>query len=79
MQPFNGPCLPHADAVKKLTTEYKEQQIGIGLRGPTQLYELFVSEEGTWTILKTEPNGRTCIMASGDNWETAPLVTGVEG
>ncbi|HEX9647632.1 MAG TPA: hypothetical protein VGB88_09045 [Alphaproteobacteria bacterium] len=70
-----GPCLPHAEAVAKLGTEYGERQVGIGLgsRG-SSVAELYVAESGTWTILITRTNGLSCIAASGDNWSSSPLL-----
>ncbi len=44
---------------------------GGGLAGPTAIFEIWASDKPphTWTILKTTPNGLTCIMAVGDGWQ----------
>lgn len=72
-----GPCLPHEDAVSKLAQSYGEQKVGLGM-GPNggMVYELYVGESGSWTILVTRPNGVSCIAASGDNWMTTPMLIG---
>ncbi len=55
--------------VKKLDEIYGEVRRGGGLAGPTAIYEIWASEAtGTWTILKTTPNGLTCILAVGTAW-----------
>ena len=63
-------CLPHATAVGELAKGYDEHSVGfgIGASGET-LYELFVADTGTWTILKTSPDGMACVMAAGDVWQ----------
>ncbi len=72
-----GPCIPHEDAVAKLKQHYGEQKVGLGL-GPkgSAVFELFIAETGTWTLLETRTNGISCIAASGDNWMAKPLLIG---
>ena len=40
------------------------------LGGGAAVLELYVSEAGTWTVVQTRPNGLSCIMAAGDNWQS---------
>ena len=70
-------CLPHETAVSKLEQGYGEQRVGLGI-GPSggAVYELYVADTGTWTILVTRPNGLSCIAASGESWMTSPLLAG---
>ena len=70
-------CLPHETAVSKLEKGYGEHRVGLGI-GPSggAIYELYVAETGTWTILVTRTNGLTCIAASGDSWMTSQLLAG---
>ena len=43
---------------------------GGGLAGPTAIFEIWASDAtGTRTILKTSPDGMTCIMVVGDDWQ----------
>ena len=49
--------------------------VGIGASGEA-LYELFVADTGTWTILVTRPDGTSCIAASGESWMTNTLLAG---
>lgn len=75
---MRGACLPHETAVTKLEKGYGEQRVGLGV-GPSggAIYELYVADTGTWTILVTRPNGLSCIAASGDSWMTSsPLLAG---
>ena len=62
-------CGTRDSVVEKLGEKYGEVRRGGGLAGPTAIFEICASEAtGTWTILKTTPNGFTCIMAVGDGW-----------
>ncbi len=63
-------CGLRGSVVEELGETYGEVRRGGGLAGPTAIYEIWASEAtGTWTILKTTPNGFTCIMAVGDGWQ----------
>ena len=62
-------CADRESVVASLTTKYGESFAGGGLQNSEQILEVWFSEEkGTWTVLLTRANGRTCIMASGTNW-----------
>ena len=63
-------CGSRDSVVAKLGDKYGEVRRGGGLAGPTAIFEIWASEAtGTWTILKTTPNGLTCVMAVGDGWQ----------
>ncbi len=66
-------CGSHASMIAQLDLKYGEVRLGAGLAGPTAIFEIWASEAtGTWTILKTTPNGWACVMAQGDGWQTDP-------
>ena len=63
-------CGTRDSVVAKLGDKYGEVRRGGGLAGPTAIFEIWASEAtGTWTILKTTPNGLTCVMAVGEDWQ----------
>ncbi len=63
-------CGTRVSVVAKLGEKYGEVRRGGGLAGSTAIFEVWASEAtGTWTILKTTPNGMACIMAVGDDWQ----------
>ncbi len=63
-------CGTRDSVVAKLGDKYGEIRNGGGLAGPTAIFEIWASEAtGTWTILKTTPNGMSCVMAVGDGWQ----------
>ncbi|MEM6891208.1 MAG: hypothetical protein AAF636_24210 [Pseudomonadota bacterium] len=62
-------CADRDDLVANLETRYGEEFAGGGLQNAKQILEVWFSEEkGTWTVLMTRADGRSCIMASGTNW-----------
>ena len=72
-------CGNHTDIAKRLQTGYQEVRSGIGLAGNGGLIELYTSEKGTFTIVLTRPNGMSCLMAVGENWEAVKDPTPVKG
>ena len=69
-------CGTRDSVVEMLDEKYGEVRRGGGLAGPMAIFEIWASEEtGGWTILKTTPNGSTCVMAMGESWhdETSEL------
>lgn len=72
-------CAPRDAIVDRLTTEFKETRRSIGLQGSAAVFEVFASEEGSWTMIMTGATGVTCVLAAGDTWSedvSARLVAG---
>lgn len=63
------PCSKRDDLIKLLDSKYREGLSGFGLAGQTNLVEVYVSKNGSFTILATNPKGVSCIIATGQNWE----------
>ena len=66
-------CAPRAEIIKKLADKYEEKQIAAGLETSGRLVEVFVSNDGSFTILLSYPNGHSCVGASGNGWRTTGL------
>lgn len=65
-------CRDDADISKQLSTDYGETVIARGLTKsqPVNLLRLWSSEGGeTWTLTVTLPNGNTCLIGAGENWQ----------
>lgn len=73
------PCGRHEEVTKALTSKYQETRRVLGVINSRHVMEIFLSPEGTWTVLVTDTNGMSCITASGDAWqEVSVTVAGVE-
>lgn len=62
-------CAPRGTMVEMLSEVFGEEPRAIGLAGEAHLMELFVSETGTWTILRTTASGISCPLAEGTSFE----------
>ena len=70
-------CAVRDTAVTQLESQFDEQIVGRGLvDNGKAMVELFVSETGTWTVVVTDTNRRSCIVASGMSWTRTPLLVG---
>lgn len=70
-------CGPHEVAKDQLEKRFDEKVVGRGLANSgKQMFELFVSENGTWTVVVSQPRGLSCVLASGESWQHVPLVIG---
>jgi hypothetical protein len=67
-----GLCGSRADFIKALSDKYQETGKALGIAGQVNLVEIFASKAGTWTILVTTPEGKSCIIAAGSSWEDLP-------
>lgn len=66
-------CGDRETFLTRLGKTYSEQPVAMGLTSDGTLMEVLTSASGTWTILVTYPNGRTCMVAAGDSWEPLPV------
>jgi len=65
-------CIARADMVTRLQGKYAEAPVAIGLSNSGGVIEVLVSPDGgTWTIIVTDPQGVSCLMAAGEYWESA--------
>lgn len=61
-------CGERDEFVQKLNKTYGERPSSAGLESEGNVFEVFRSDEGSWTILATRPSGVSCIVAVGDAW-----------
>lgn len=64
-------CGQRQMVVETLTGKFGETRRGMGMAANNTVMELYASaEKGTWTITVTLPNGLTCLIGSGQGFET---------
>ena len=60
-------CGKRNDILRQLDEKYGETRRSLGLAQGRGVVELYASDEtGSWTILLTNPQGTTCMMAAGE-------------
>lgn len=65
-------CGKRAEFVSQLKTRYAEKPVSVGLASNGVMIEVFASRTGSFTILVTRPEGVSCMVTSGDNWQDLP-------
>lgn len=68
-------CAPRTELVKVLASKYQESQQALGLISEKALLEIFASAKGTWTLVVTNTQGVTCVIAYGEAWDQKPVTT----
>ena len=63
-------CGPRNDLIAQLQSRYLETRRAVALTANNSVLELFVAESGSWTILVTHTSGMSCLIASGEAFET---------
>lgn len=64
-------CGQRATVIERLADGWGERRQSIGLTANNSVMEMYANTEtGTWTATVTHPNGVTCLVASGTNYET---------
>ncbi|ESY01950.1 MULTISPECIES: hypothetical protein [unclassified Mesorhizobium] len=72
-------CAARTDLVKALGEKFHENQAARGLVNPNVVLEIFVSDQGTWTILATDTHGQSCIITAGEGWDGAAMAAVLPG
>lgn len=72
-------CVKRTDLIQHLANKYQEAPAAVGLADNGALLEVFASKSGeTWTVMVTMPNGISCMVATGEQWQDLPRVAQLE-
>lgn len=67
-------CGQREDIVAQLESKYGEVRRSYGLQQGRGVVEVFANgDSGSWTILVTSPQGKTCLMAAGEAFQADEL------
>jgi hypothetical protein len=75
--PAGPTCGERASVVRNLHHGFGEMPLGYGLSSEGTVVEIYVGPSGSWTIIATNPNLVSCLIAAGEAWETASARTPV--
>lgn len=73
--PAQNQCAGRNDMVQQLDAQYGEKPAAVGQVDQQSVVEVFVSDQGTWTILVTGTDGGSCVLASGEGWDGNEALT----
>jgi hypothetical protein len=72
-------CGKRSDLLAHFQQSYHEVPNVLGLTTDGRLLEVIVAPSGSWTMLVTAPGGPSCIVATGQDWQSvAPVSTDPE-
>lgn len=73
--PAQTACLDHDKLAELLDGRYAEKPVALGLESGGRLFEVFAAADGTtWTMVITTPEGASCVVAVGEDWQTPEKV-----
>lgn len=52
-----------------LGQEFREEPKAVGLIDENTILEIFTSPAGTWTVIATDTEGVSCVLAAGEGWD----------
>tara|TARA_Y100000296_G_scaffold86080_1_gene124569 strand:+ start:2496 stop:2933 length:438 start_codon:yes stop_codon:yes gene_type:complete len=66
-QPVCGSYQSVSESLKK---SYSEEPVSMGITSGGGVVEVYESKkDNTWTLVITQPNGMSCLIAAGQDWE----------
>ena len=69
-----GECGARQLMVETLAQKFEENPIALGVVSTGAVLEVFVSKEGTWTILATSTDGNSCVLSVGVGWDSSLML-----
>ena len=72
-------CAPRADIIKALGDKFHESEAGRGLINPNVVLEIFVSDQGSWTVLASDTKGQSCVLSVGEGWDSPTITAAMPG
>ncbi|MBN8950358.1 MULTISPECIES: hypothetical protein [unclassified Rhizobium] len=69
-------CAQRVDIVAFLGDHLSEKLSAVGKLDPSTIMEIYTAESGNWTLLMSDASGHSCIILSGDKWESIPTLPG---
>lgn len=70
-------CGERNHMVQTLQQQFREEPQAVGVVDKNAVIELFVSHTGSWTLLATGTDGNSCLVASGEGWDSQQMIVGV--
>ncbi len=62
-------CDQRASIIGRMAEKYREAPVAIGVTSTGSIVEVLTTRDGTtWTIIVSNPNGTSCLIAAGEGW-----------
>ena len=69
-------CGERNAVVAELAQQFSETPMAVGQVDGNSVVEILVSQDGTWTILATGTDGKSCVVSAGEGFESTTLIAG---
>ncbi|MGG6897325.1 MULTISPECIES: hypothetical protein [Rhizobium] len=69
-------CAKRVDIVVFLRDHLSERLSAVGKLDPNTIVEIYAADSGNWTLMLSDASGRSCIILSGEGWESIPVLPG---
>ena len=70
------PCGERATFLEYLRTRHEEVPRGVGVLQDGRALEIVRGASGSFSILMTMPDGKTCLILSGEGWQEISQIAG---
>jgi hypothetical protein len=68
-------CDQRGNVLRGFAEKYREAPVALGVTSGGNLIEVLATGDGaTWSLIITDPQGLTCLVASGEGWRTSIAV-----
>lgn len=71
-------CGNRDEIARFLEEHFKEKKAAVGVVNQNAILEIFISPSATWTIIATGTDDKSCLVSSGEGWDSQSLVPGVD-
>ena len=62
-------CGQRASVIGSLAEKYREAPVAVGVTSTGGIVEVLTTSDGaTWSIIVSNPNGTSCLVAAGEGW-----------
>ena len=72
-------CGTHSAVSDNLKKSYAEVPVSMGVTIGGGVIEVYASPKVAWTLVITQPNGVSCLIAAGQDWEELPKPEMISG
>lgn len=71
-------CGDRNEIVEGLSEQFKEKPEAVGVVDKSVILEIFVSPDATWTIIASDTDGKSCLVSSGEGWQSLTVIAGTD-
>lgn len=69
-------CSERGEVVRSIERDLKQHRHALGVTASGNVVEVYRTHTGAWTMLLNLPDGRACLLGTGEAWQNVDSVTG---